>query len=352
MGFFGIEFGKPKALTSTLPVLWDVQLRASLYTEIQLRSIYARILSEVFARSYKIPDAFRSLLRDSMEGGGQRGLIEHIVCAMANQSELILKYEAGILHVPEYNERRKIIDEWKRVNKPQQTLYLSFQNYHKTTMLRQYLLHKYLLLCTQHKALNLSASLLIKIADLRKSVALNDSTPAKDQAREIAQALLDGAPALLDVEDMIELPKPDMSVLKEVAEDVHSEISLILGLPISWVAGIQKTGLGDSGDADARAIERGLEPYFWESAYPSFRLLFDNTLRFKTEDYRNVSQALEAMRTFQLDDGQLLPKELQQRILYQLLDIQEEPPGVKEPKVIEAPAAEDEGEDEGEGDAA
>lgn len=321
MQLFGFQFGQPQSVLTNLPVVWEMKLRASLYIEIQLRSIYARILSEVLARSHEIPDEFRPLLRDSMEGMGQLGLIEQLVCAMANQSELILKYDAGILYVPEYAEKYKILLDWKAGKKSPRTLVMSFQKYYKTTMLRQYLEHKYLLLCTQNKALNLSSALQIKISDLRSSVSLSDSDKAKDQAVQIAQSLLNGSPALLDAKDMLELLTPDMGPLKEVGHDLHSEISLILGLPISWVAGTQKVGLGDSGDADSRSIERGLEPYFWESIYPSFVHLFDHKLKFKSEDYKNMAQALEAVKIFELIGETFLSVDNKRLIVSKLFDI-------------------------------
>lgn len=322
MGLFGIEFGRPKTILSALPVVWEMQLRAAVYTEIQLRSIYARILSEVIARSHSIPDEFRSLIRDSMEGDGQRGLTEHIVTAMANQAQLVLKYEAGLLHVPEYGDRQTIVNAWKKGEKPNQTLVLSFANYHRTMMLRQYLHHKYLLLCTQHKALNLSSALQIKINDMRKSIGLSDSDPAIEQARQIADALLSGTPALLDAKDTLDLLAPDISALKEVAADLHSEISLILGLPISWVTGAQKVGLGDSGDADARSIERGLEPYFWESVHPAFLHLFKINLKLKSEDYRNIDSAVKAAQALDIMSDDLVSLDNKRVIVSRLLDIE------------------------------
>lgn len=332
MALFGINFGKSPTSVSGIPELWPMELRSAIYTEIQLFTVFTRILSEVFARSEIISDEFRPLLRNSMAGSGSKGLIEHIVCAMARQTSLVLKYEAGILYEPEYGEKTKILETVKKGQKLERTLVLSFQNYHRTTVLRQYLLHKYLLLCAQNKALNLSTALQLKINEFRASVSMKDWKAVggpHDQAKEIVEALLDGRPAAMDSQDVLELLTPDVSSLKEVANDLHSEMALILGLPLSWIAGTAKSGLGDSGDADARAIERGLEPYFWESAYPAYLALFGGKLKFRTEDFRNIGPALEAMRTFQLDDGELLPKEIQQKILYQLLDVKETPPGVK-----------------------
>jgi hypothetical protein len=337
MGLFGINFGKVNGSASGISAIWDMQLRSNIYTEIYLNAIFTRILSEVFYRSEPISDEFRRLLRTSYAGSGQKGLIEYIVCAMVGQKDLVLKYEAGILHEPNYGEKSKILDDVKKGTKLEQTLVLSFREYHKVTVLRQYLLHKYLLLCTQNKALNISTALQLKIDGLRSTVGMKDFKSEGgpyDQAKEIVNALLDGRPAVLDSKDTLDLLAPDISPLKEVSSDLHSEMAFILGMPISWISGIQKGGLGDSGDADARAIERGLEPYFWESAYPSFESLFGVKLKFQTEDYRNIQPALEAMRTFQLDEGELLPKEIQQKILYQLLDIKEVPPAIAKPKQI------------------
>lgn len=343
MGLFGITFSKQPSL-STLPALWQVDLQASLYTEIQMRSIYSRILSEVLTRAHAVPDTFRHLLRSSMEGEGQKGLIEHIVGAMCTQAALVLKYEANILVVPEYGEKQKIIDAWKAGKKPPRTVMLSFAKYDKTPILRQYLHHKYLLLCTQHKALNLSSALQIKIDSLRKDVGLTDSSGPEEQAKKVATALLDGTPALLDAKDMIELLTPDVGPLQVVAEDVHSEISLILGLPISWVAGKQKVGLGDSGDADARAIERGLEPYFWESIHPAFQYLFGTSLKFKSENHQNLDSAVNAAQKLDLMSDDLVSLENKRLIVSRVLDVENDLKGKPreevevESEVVGAPA--------------
>lgn len=339
MSFLSGIFKKNDAnSTSDIDPFWLLSISQALFCELQLRAIYTRILTDVIARSETIPTVYRSLLRDSMEGFGQRGLVEHIVHAMANQSDLVLKYEAGILYVPNYGEKQQIVDGWKNGIKPANTLLLSFRNYYKTTIMRQYLHHKYLLLGTQHRALNLSSALIMKIDNMRATVSLKDSPVAIEQAREIAIALVNGSPAILDSKDIIELPKVDIGPIKEVANDLQSEISLILGLPLSWVAGKQKVGLGDSGDADARAIDRGLEPYFWESIYPAFELLFGVKLKFRSENFEMLAQGLEALRTFELIGDDLISLENKRRIISSLLNIENDLEGNERIPAIDVPA--------------
>lgn len=337
---FGITFSRPSAVTSPVPALWPMSLVSKLYTEIFMRMIYSRILMDVLARSHKISDTFRPLLLNSCEGLGQKGLVGYIVESMVRQDVLVLKYEANILAVPEYKEREAILTELKDGKQRERVLVLSFKDYHRSTVLRQYLEHKYLLLCTQNKALNLSAAVQIKIDNLRQSVALNDGDPAEEQARKIAEALLEGRPALLDSKDVIELLSPDTGPLKEVSADLHAEISFILGLPLSWITGVQKVGLGDTGDADARAIERGLEPYFWESVYPAFQKLFGVSLTFQTDDYRNITPGLEALKTFELTGDGLMAWEEKRKVVADLLGLDEkaiEKPEQEEPLPTERP---------------
>jgi hypothetical protein len=156
---------------------------------------------------------------------------------------------------------------------------------------------------------------------MRKTIGLTESDPVKQQAADIANALIDGRPAVLDAKDMVDLLVTDTAPLDSIALDLQAEISLILGLPISWVAGKQKVGLGDSGDADARSIERGLEPYFWESIHPAFSLLFGINLKFKSENYQNVSQGLEALKTMELVSDDYISKDNKILLVSKLLDV-------------------------------
>jgi hypothetical protein len=86
-------------------------------------------------------------------------------------------------------------------------------------------------------------------------------------------------------------------------------------------------GLGDSGDADARAIERGLEPYFWESIQPAFKLLFGVSLKFRSENFQMIAQALEALKTFDLVSDSLISQQNKLMVISKMLGV--EPDGTE-----------------------
>jgi hypothetical protein len=150
---------------------------------------------------------------------------------------------------------------------------------------------------------------------------MTDADGPVEQARRIVNALLSGEPALLDAKDVLELITPDVGPIKEVGEDIDSDISLVLGLPISWVTGKQSKGLGDSGDADARSIDRGLEPYFWESIHPAFSLLFGTKLTLQQESNLDIATGIEAAKTFDLIGDDMIDIENKREILCNLFDV-------------------------------
>ena len=73
-----------------------------------------------------------------------------------------------------------------------------------------------------------------------------------------------------------------------------------------------------------RQIERGLKQYFVTIVRPALKALFGVDVTFKSQDFRSLSSALEALRTFDMVSDSFLPNEMKIKIVAQLFDLDEE----------------------------
>src|SRR5690606_1870604 len=99
----------------------------------------------------------------------------------------------------------------------------------------------------------------IKMHEMRSSVSVADSSIAIDQAKAIAEALSKGRDVLLDKNDDITTTTPDITPTEKSLEFIDTKRAYILNAPKSYVSGELAGGLGDSGNADMRAVERCLK---------------------------------------------------------------------------------------------
>ncbi len=102
-------------------------------------------------------------------------------------------------------------------------------------------------------------------------------------------------------------------------------------MPASYINGEQTGGIGSTGEGDTKAIDRGLKAYFFSIVKPVLEDLFDVKLKFKSQDFRQISQALEAAKVFSLIDETLITHENKKMILETLLDLDSDDNETKEP---------------------
>jgi hypothetical protein len=158
--------------------------------------------------------------------------------------------------------------------------------------------------------------------DLRSSTALNDKAQVEAQAKTVAKSLGDGKDVLLDADDTIETSNPDLTSVKESINFINQKRSFYLGLPESYIAGKLAGGLGDSGEADTKAIERGLKNYFYAIVKPVTKAVFDVDAEYKSQDFRMLEKGLNALQTLSLADDDLLSRDQKQMIINKLFDIE------------------------------
>jgi hypothetical protein len=339
MGLFDFAFkSNADCGNSELPAIFPLSLRSDTFIKSDILHTYTKILTDVMERSHGIPEKQEPLLWDScLQNESSEGLVTLLARAMSLKQDLYLvwKRATGILRKATPEEETQIRADYKAKGESKVGVFISFKNYMKTDMLEIYSSFEYCVLGSLNKTLNISKAVQIKINDLRASVSLNDSQIARDQARSIAKALGDGKDVMLDAKDLIDTSKPDTSSTEKAIGFLDAKRAFLLCLPISYISGLQTPGIGSTGEADMRAVERGLRQYFVSICRPVVNALFGVDLEFKSQDFREVTTGLEVLKTFDLVSDTLLSQESKQNIIARVFGLDPD----KEQKVLKAEAA-------------
>lgn len=318
--FFGQIFGSRPTGSAYLPDIFPIPIAADIFTRTDTETVYSKILTDVVDRCEGLTeDQMNALWDNCLMSEAPDGLITMLAKGMARKEELFLVFKEGVIRRANTEEQVTIKADYKKVGKSSAGVYVSFQNYHRTDMVNLYSAMEYGVISSLYKSVNLSKAVQYKINDLRASVSLVDMDVAKTQAGNVASALSKGKDVMLDAKDSIDSHKPDLEAAKSAIEFLDSKRCFYIGLPRSWVNGEQPGGLGDSGDGDAKAVERGLKNYFVSIVRPVVNALFNVKLVFKPSDMAQVSLGLEALKTFGLlTDQTLLDEKTQKQIVERL----------------------------------
>lgn len=293
-------------------------------------TIYQKILTDVFERTQGLSEDDEAALWDSyVMTGSNYGLITLLSCAMIDKSELFLVYDKStkVLRKAKADEEKQIRADYESQASSKAGVYVNFKQFYRTDMIMIYSALEFFTVSSLHKSMNISKAVQIKISDLRGSVALSDAAAAKAQAVAIANALKKGKDVYMDAKDTVENSTPDLTATGKSMDLANQKRSFYLGLPASYITGILNSGLGDSGDADARAIERGLKNYFYAIVKPVAEALFDAKLEFESEDYTKLESALNALKTFSLTDDILISEENKIKLLNKLFGLPDDSEG-------------------------
>lgn len=320
---------------SEIPEIFPLALAKDIFIRSDILQTYVKILTDVAERTHGLDDSQESLLWDScVQTKTNEGLISLLADAMTYKRELFLVYSksVGVIRKADTKEEKQIKADYEKQGESKAGVYISFKNYRRTDLLEIYSSFEYCVLGSLNKTLNVSKSVQFKIADLRKSVSLNDSGIAREQARSIANAMKNGNDVLLDAADSVATATPDTAPAEKAMVFLAAKKAFILSLPLSYVEGEQTPGIGSTGEADMRAVERGLRQYFVSIIQPVFKAVFGKDVEFKTQDFRQMNTALETLKTFDLTSDEYLSKESKQNIAARVFDLDP----AKEKKALES----------------
>lgn len=308
IGFKGSTNGK------TIPVIeiFPFPLEESFFIQKDIETIYKRILTECLERTSGIDDKYQHLLWDNVSGSElPHGLVTLIASAMYAQKSLyvIHKKSTNVIRLADSDEEKQIQEDYEKNGKSSLGVLIRFDKFELSKLLKVYSMLEYHATSGLFKGANISKALQFKVAGLRSSVGTVDSDKAIEQAQMIVEALSKGKDAMIDGQDKLETTDIDTEPTNKVMEFVNAKRSHYLGLPISWFEGESKSGLGDTGDKDSKAIERGLKPYYYSIVKPTLESLFGVKTSFRTEDHYGISVALDMLRTFDLIGDEYLNQE-------------------------------------------
>ncbi len=324
---------------SEIPSIFNLSIAPELFIRSDIINTYVKILTDVAERTHGIPEGSEPLLWDSCEQSeSTHGLISLLAHAMFFQTDLflVLAKTVKVLRKATSEEEAKIRADYKAHGKSSVGVYISFKLYRRTEMLQIYSSFEYCVLASLNKTLNISKSVQFKINDLRASVSFNDSAIARAQAQSIAKAMKNGNDVLLDAKDMVTTAAPDTGPTEKAISFLDAKRAFILGLPLSYIVGEQTGGLNATGEADMRAVERGLRQYFVSIIRPVLNAIFNVSVEFKSQDFRQITSALEVLKTFDLTSNDNLSSESKQNIVARVFDLDPD----EEKKQIEADAKE------------
>ena len=342
MGLFDWAFKAPSS-NRELPDIFPISIAKDLFVKSDIFSTYEKILIDVLERTHGLPEKYQPLLWDNcLQSEASHGLVSLLADAMTTQTDLFIVYVPSVNLVRKATtEEQKIIEaDYKKSGTSKAGVFVSFKKYRRTEMLTIYSAFEWCVLGSLNKTLNLSKAIQIKTHELRASVSNADSSIAETQAKALAVALGQGKDILIDKLDEITTATPDTSSSEKAIAFLDSKRAFILGLPLAYISGEQTGGIGSTGEADARAVERGLKQYFVSIIQPVLFALFGAQTEFRSEDFRQITTALEVLKVFELVGDENLSRETKLGIITRVFDVdlEEEKKRIEKEKRAAPPA--------------
>lgn len=322
-----------------VPLVYTMNLTASEFIKADVLATYRRILTDTCERTHGIRDEQWRLLWDScVQSDSSLGLVSLLAQAMAMKAEIFVVYipSVQIVRLATQDEQRQIIADYKSKGSSKLGVWISFKNYARTDLLNLFSEMEFCVVSSLFKTVNLAKAVQFKMNEMRSSVSLADSSVTIQQAQAIATALRTGKDVLLDSKDEITTSTPDVAPTEKAIAFLDAKRAFHLSLPMAYISGQQSAGIGSTGDADARAVDRGLKQYFASIIQPVFEAVFGVDVEFRPEDTRQIESGLEVIKAFELVSDQYLSAETKREIVARAFDVDPE----EETKRLDAEAAE------------
>lgn len=332
------------AKSNELPEIFPFPIKEVDFIKTDIITLYSRILTDTLQRTHGIKtEDEQSLWDNCLAGESNDGLVTLLAQAMYEKKDLYLIYDRStkMIRKADSEEQATIKEKYKTekattIDKVGLGIYITFSKFMITDMMRIYSALEYYSISSLYKNMNLSKALQMKFSDLRSSVGLNDASIAEGQALRIANQLSKGKDILIDAKDILEQSKPDLTATNASIEFINQKKSFYLGIPASYVTGLSPGGLGDSGEGEQKAVERGLKNFYFSIIKPVVEALFEIKTTFKTEDFYGLSVALEALKTFELTDSELISMDNKLSLINKFFGLPSDAKG-DEPEEIEEP---------------
>lgn len=322
--FFSIGGHSSAGSASGLVEIFPMATTCDAFIKTDILATYLKILTDVAERTHGLSDDQSKLLWDScVQSDSADGIITLLADAMLGQAKLFLVYNKTVKVVRRAtaSEATQIAADYAATGGSKIGVFVSFEKFRLTDVLKIYSALEYCILSSLHKTVNIAKAVQLKMSELRSSVSLADSDVAADQARSIAEALRKGDDILIDAKDNVSTSTPDTAPTEKAIGFLDAKRAFYLRLPLAYISGLQTGGLGSTGEADARAVERGLASYFVSIVRPVLESLFGVKLEYRSQDFRQIESAMNAMKTFDLVSDDYLSKKTKQGIIARMMNV-------------------------------
>lgn len=342
MGLLDEVFGfKPNVFSSgEIPSIFPLPVLQVDFIKTDVTTIYSKILTDALERVDGLTEEQLPLLWDNcVKSAKGEGLITLLARAMAEKAELYIVYDktVNVVRVATTDEQIEIKADYEKLAKSSKGVYISFTSYKKSDMVKLYSSLEYSTIEGLNRMLNVSAAIQMKFKKLRESVSLIDSIKAETQGQDLARALSKKQPIMIDADDSVEMATPDLSATEKSIGFIAAKLGFYLGMPASYITGEQTGGIGSTGEADTKAIERGLKSYYYSILKPVLFAIFDATTSYKSQDTTNLTTGVETLKIFSMTDEELISKENKTSILNKIFDLPEDAEGDPTPKAVAPP---------------
>jgi hypothetical protein len=261
------------------------------FCHLYLYNIYDRILKYCYKKSVNIKNFDSSILYNNFLNTEQNiGFFELLINAILKKAKTILRYDkkTNTIEKIKFEEYNEVTD-----------CYLDFSNYKVMNLLNEYARLMYKSLNAIGVKSNVNNAIILKVHKLTDNVGLNAKSEIEEQGRAIKNALVNGSGAMIDALSSVEVLESKTSSEQEIVADLEKQISLLLGLPIFFLFGNQRSGLWES-NTEIFKIENGMEPLFLTLWKPYFNKLFSQDIRYKIELWENIEKSKELISFIEL----------------------------------------------------
>ncbi len=325
-GVFG-GAGLASGGNSEIPSIYTLGIASVDFIRADVLATYRRILTDTCERTHGLKDEQWRLLWDScVQSDSSLGLVSLIAMAMSYKSEIFIVYKpsVNVLRVATQSEQQQIMIDYKDKGTSPVGVWISFKNYCRTDLLNIYSEMEYCVISSLFKTVNLAKAVQLKMNELRSSVSLADASITIEQGKSIASALRSGKDIMIDAKDIVTTTTPDVGPTEKAIAFLDAKRAFHLCLPMAYISGLQSAGIGSTGDADARAIDRGLKQYFASIIQPVFEAVFGVDVEFRPEDNGQIESGLDVLKIFDLVSDQYLSAETKREIAARAFDVDPE----------------------------
>ena len=124
---------------------------------------------------------------------------------------------------------------------------------------------------------------------------------------------------MFDASDVVYLPKFNSEPMEVALDVLFGLMSMVSGLLKAYISGILTSGLNNTGEGDAEAVERGLRYYFNSIFKPVCDSLLGTRLIFKTSRWRKFAEIANLLPVLESVGEDLFPKEYKDKLIKEIM---------------------------------